>query len=155
MTKRRGLVLVVVFVVLAFVGYARYERFPWIDAAAYAHSERGSANCGHIVEPDYQAAQAAINCATSAHQQRRPFVVIFSVHGIDEQISNAIVGDSKANALEIMYATGMVTNANMLLRHRCNVPVQLQIQEATAYRIPRLHCAPWPPAEFEKDHLLW
>ena len=90
MTKRGGVVFVAAFVLLGLVGYTWYKRFPWIDAAAYAHSQRGRIDCGHIVEPDYQGAQAAINCAISAHEHRRPFVVIFSVHGIDEQISTRL-----------------------------------------------------------------
>jgi hypothetical protein len=145
--------LLAVLILLGFVAYIGsnwYERFPWIQAAAYVHSQRGSIDCGDIVEPNYPATQAAINCATSAHEKRHPFVVIFTVHGIDDQISNAVIGDSKGSAIEIVYATGMVTDRNTLLRHHCSVPVQLQVDGSS-----RLHCAPWPPAEIEKDHFFW
>jgi hypothetical protein len=155
MTKPRGLVLIVLMLGFGYVGIKWYERFPWIEAAAYAHSQRHHIDCGHVVEPDYPAALAATNCATSAHEKGSPFIVMFSVHGIDYQITNAVIGDSKAGAIEIEYATGMVTAPNTLLRRRCSVPVQLQVEPATTYHILRLHCAPWPPTEFEKDHVFW
>jgi len=91
----------------------------------------------------------------SAGENGRPFVVIFSVHGIDEQVSNALVGESKGSGVELVYATGMVNNANTLLRHRCGAPVQLLVDPPTTYHIPRLHCAPWPTTDFGRDRLLW
>jgi len=152
MQRALTIILLLVFGVL---GYWCYERLPWIDIAAYSHSQRAGVHCGHIVEPDWNRAQAAIDCAISAREHGRPFVVIFSVHGIDEQISSAVVGDSKGNAVEIVYATGMVTYRNTLMRHHCKAPVQLQLDPPTIYHVPRLHCAPWSPTEFKRDYFLW
>ena len=78
----------------------QYQRVPWIDVAASVHLQRGSLNCGHILEPDKKAAKAAIDCAMSARENDRSFVVIFSVHGIDEQVSNAVVGDLGTSQVE-------------------------------------------------------
>ena len=62
-----------------------------------------------------------------AREKGRPFVAIFSVHGIDEHVSNAVVGDSRAHVVEILYATGAVNNSNTLVKHRCDTPVQLWV----------------------------
>ena len=35
----------------------------------------------------------------SARESGRPFVVIFSVHGIDERVSNAVVSNSKGDGV--------------------------------------------------------
>jgi hypothetical protein len=152
--QRAGL-LIILLVVFGVLGYWCYQRIPWIDVAASIHSQRGSVDCGHIMEPDAKAAQAAIDCAMSARENGRPFVVVFSVHGIDERVSNAVVGDSKRDGIELFYATGMVNDANTLLKHRCDAPVQLQVDPPTTYHIPRLHCAPWPATDLAKDRLLW
>jgi len=152
--RRVGL-LISLLGVFAAMGYWCYQRIPWIDVAARIHSQSGSVECGHISEPDARAAQGAIDCAMSARQSGHPFVVIFSVHGTDERVSNALVGDSRGNAIELFYATGMVNNANTVMKHRCDVPVQLRVDPPDIYHIPRLHCAPWPPTHFVKDRLLW
>lgn len=152
---RRARLLMVLLVVFGILGYWCYQRVPWIDIATSVHSQQGGVNCGHIFEPDAKTAQAAIDCAISARESRRPFLVIFSVHGIDEHISNAVVVDSMGNGIELFYATGMVNDANTLLKHRCDAPVQLQVDPPTSYSIPRLHCAPWPDTNLVKDRLLW
>ena len=151
----RERLLITLLSVVAAIGYWCYQRVPWIDVAASIRSDRGSVACGHILEPDAKAAQTAIECAMSASESGRPFVVIFTVHGIDERISNAVVGDSKGNGLELFYATGGVYNANTLFKRHCDVPAQLHVDPPTTYYIPRLHCAPWPPHNFAKDCLLW
>jgi hypothetical protein len=137
--RRAGLLIILLVVFGA--GYWCYQRVPWIDVAAFIHSQRGSTDCGHILEPDVKPAQAAIDCAMSARDSGRPFVVSFSVHGIDERVSNAVVGDSKGNGVELLYATEMVNNGNTLWKHRCDAPVQLRVDSPTTYHIPRLHCA--------------
>ena len=152
--QRAGL-LIILLVIFGVVAYRCYQRVPWIDVAASIHSQRGSVNCGHVFEPDAKAAQAAIDCVTSAYGSGRPFVVVFSVHGIDQNVSNAVVGDSKGSGIELFYATGMVHDANTLLKRRCGAPFQLQVDRPTTYQIPRLHCVPWPPTEVAKDRLLW
>jgi len=134
--QRAGL-LIILLAIFGAVAYWCYQRVPWIDVAAFIHSQRGGIDCGHIVEPDAKAAQAAIDCAMSARESGRPFVVIFSVHAIDEQVSNAMVGDSKGNGVELLYATGMVNDANTLLKHRCDTPVQLRVDLPSIYHIPR------------------
>jgi len=147
--------LIVVLAVCGFVAYRCYQHVPWIDVAAYVHSQRGSIDCGHISEPHINDAEAAIHCAISARQNGRPVAVIFSVYGTDERVSNAIVGDAKGNGLELFYGTGMLENANKLLKHSCAAPIQLQVDTSTSYHIPRLHCAPWPSRQLQRDHLLW
>ena len=155
MTRRRALVLLVVLVLLGFVVYRSYILLPWIDVAAFVHSQRGSIDCGHVFEPSEGNGQAFIDCAASAQQHHRPFIAIFTVGGGDDETSNAVVVDSKGNAVEIVYKTGYVTDPDVLLRHRCNAPVQLQIDDPATVLRPRIHCAPWPPTQFERDHLLW
>ena len=152
--QRAGLLIILLFV-LGVLGYWGHQRVPWIDVAASIHSQRGSVDCGHISQPDANAAQAAIDCAMSARKSGRPFLVVFSVHGIDERVSNAVIGDSRGNGIELFYATGMVNGANTLLKHRCDSPVNLQVDPPTTYHIPRLHCAPWPSTALVKDRLLW
>jgi len=153
MTGRRAAGLAILSIALGLVGYQGYKSIPWIDVAAHVHSQRGTIECGYVVVP--AAAQAAITCAISAHEHHQPFTVIFTVYGIDEIISNAVVGDSRGGASEIVYATGMVSHPNTLLRRRCDLPVQLQVEPPTVYPIPRLHCAPLSNAAFERDRLLW
>lgn len=152
---RRAGLLILSLAVFGLVGFWCYRRVPWIDVAASIHSQRGSIDCGHVFEPDARAAQAAIDCVMSASESGRPFVVIFSVHGIDEGVSNAVVSNSKGNGVELLYATGMVSDANTIWKHRCDAPLQLLIEPPTSYRISRLHCAPWPSSEFARDRLLW
>jgi hypothetical protein len=152
---QRAWLLIILLLLFGAIGYWCYQRLPWIELAAMIHSQRSSIDCGHILEPDVKAAQAAIDCAISAREKGRPFVVVFSVHGIDERVSNAVVGDSRGNGVELFYATGMVNNAKTPLKHRCDAPVQLRVEPRTIYQIPRLHCSPWPTADFAKDHLWW
>ena len=153
MRKWQALVCVGSLLLLGTYGRSWYNRIPWIELAAYVHSQRGSTDCGHIVEPDYYAAQAAIACALSANERHQPFRVVFNVHGIDEKFSSAVVGDSKGNVVELFYGTGAVTNANTLFKHTCQLPVQFPVDNV--YRIPRLHCAPFRNDAFQRDHLIW
>jgi len=153
MTKPRAAVLIVILYLLALIGYRRYDRLPWIDIAAFVHSHRGSVDCGHVVEPDYWGAQTAIACALSAHESRRPFSIIFTVDNIEGPVDNAIIGNSRSDVIEVVYATGMF--ASRIMKNNCNVPGQLQLEPATIYHIPRLHCTPWPPTHIERDYLLW
>ncbi len=145
----------ILLIVFSALGYWCYQHVVWIDVAASIHSQRGSVDCGHVFEPDAKAAQAAIDCAMSARESGRSFVVVFSVHGIDERVSNAVRGDSKGYGTELFYASGTVKDANTLLKHRCDAPLQLQLDPPTTYHIPRLHCAPWPATDIAKDRLLW
>jgi hypothetical protein len=152
MKKLRTAVLIVILSLLGLIGYRRYDRLPWIDIAAFVHSHRGSVDCGHVVEPDYWGAQTAVACALSAHENRHPFSVIFSVHDIEGTVDNAIIGNSRSDFVEDMYATGMF---GRIMKHNCKIPGQLQLEPASIYHIPRLHCAAWPPTRVERDHLLW
>jgi len=124
---QRAALLIILLIVFGVLGYWCYQQVPWIDVAASIHSQRGSVDCGHVSEPDAKAAQAAIDCAMSAHESGRSFAVVFSVHGIDERVSNAVVGDSKGNGTELFYVTGMVNDANTLLKHRSAMPPVLEI----------------------------
>ncbi len=148
-------VLICALVPAALLAYRWYKRLPWIDLAARLHSERGAINCGHVFTPDYAAARSAVACAQSAHSQRRAFRVIFTVTGVDERVSNAVIGDSDGNATEILYATGTVVDADRLMRHACSSPAQLLVESGGAYPIARIHCAPWPTATPETNFLLW
>src|SRR5215472_13307855 len=147
MVKRIAIALVVIFVAMVvFLAYRWYDRFPWLEVSVRAHSERGSTDCGHLTNSSYEPhpdPDAVINCVVSAHQQRRPFFVTLSLHGVDEQFNSAIVGNSKGQAIEIFYGVGMVDRPNKLLRRRCSD--QFIIQRETVSDIPQLHCQPWPP----------
>ena len=95
------------------------------------------------------------NVRCPAHERRQPFYITFDVYGVDEQISNGIVGDSQGNAIEIFYASGMVTPpANTLLCHRCPTPTRLKL-EYPVISIPRLHCEPTVAHTLEKDRIFW
>src|ERR1700693_5814278 len=87
-TDMRRAGLLIPLVLFGLIAYWCYQRVPWIDVAASIHSQRGSIDCGHVIEPDINGARSAIDCAVSAREKGRPFVVIFSVHGIDEHVSN-------------------------------------------------------------------
>lgn len=127
--------------------------------AALVRAQKGSLHCGHLTYSGRSSRVAdhnrAISCALSALEHRRPFIIIFTAQGVDERISNAIVGDSQGNVVELVYAIGMVNPANTLLKRPCDKPIRLHVDPPTAYRIPRLHCAPWPPADWGKGHILW
>lgn len=150
-------VAVVVAIVLVAAGVLAYWRLPWLALAARAHAQRGSLNCGQLADfrSNTIAPEAAIRCALNAQQHHRPFTITFHVHGIDEQVSNAIIGDSAGNAIELFYGTGTVERRDTLLKHRCVQPTQLQIDPPTIYGIPRLHCTPWPPSALERDYIFW
>jgi hypothetical protein len=146
--KRGVILLLVLFTgIVLFLAYRWYDRFPWLKAAVRMHSERGSADCGQLtnasdgphLDPD-----VVLDCVRVARQQHRPFVVMFTVHGIDETFSNAIVGDSKGRAVEILYGMGMADNPNKLFRHACDSSRPFLLEQSS---IPRLHCQPWPPQQ--------
>ncbi len=153
----RGIAVLVIGV-FTLALYRGYDRFPWVQWAAYWHAQRGSVNCGHLTSADdmpHIDPNATVQCALRAHQRRQPFHITFDVYGIDEQISNGIVGDSQGNAFEIFYASGLVTPpANTLLRYPCPTPTRLQL-ESPVISIPRLHCEPRPAHSPEKDHIFW
>jgi hypothetical protein len=157
MAKRMAIAVAAIFAAfLLFLAYRWYDRLPWLEASVHIHSERGSANCGHLTNSSYEFhsdPDAVINCVVSAHQQRRPFFVRVSLHGIDEQFNSAIVGDSKGQAIEIFYGVGMVERPNALLRRHCSD--QFTIKRETAYGIPQIHCQPWPPPALERDRIFW
>jgi hypothetical protein len=159
MAKRIAIALIVVFAAgVLFLAYRWFDRLPWLETAVRLHSERGSTNCGLLSDSSagpHADPEVVLTCALSAHQQRRPFFVMFSVHGVDAQVSTAIVGDSKGEAIELWYPTGMFERANTLLRHRCDRPTQLIVEQPTVYGMPRLHCLPWPPPALQRDHILW
>jgi len=163
MTKRRAGVLISLMLVFILGGLAAIrsrDRLPVIEWAARFHSERGSIECGHVTNRQRHAepvisADAGINCAIAAHENRRPFTLLFTGSGMDERVSTAIIGDSEGNVTELIYATGMVINNSTLLKHSCSRPVQLLVERRSPYGFPRLHCAPWPPERMERDYLLW
>jgi hypothetical protein len=158
MAKRIAIGLVVICAaVVLFLACRGYGRFPWLEVSVRAHSERGSTNCGHLTNSGYANPDpdTVIHCVASAHQQRRPFFVILSFRGVDEQFNSAIVGDSKGQAIEIFYGVGMVERPNTLLRRHCDPLDQIIVQRETIYDIPQLHCRPWPPAALERDHIFW
>lgn len=82
--------------------------------------------------------------------------MIFTGHGSDERVSNALVADSDGRIIELFYATGMVTPRG-LLKRRCDPHIGLAVEDDSPYGFPRLHCAPWPPREVKisRDFLLW
>jgi hypothetical protein len=160
MKKPRAAALIIVLILVSFLLYRLHDRLPVIDWAAHLHAARASIECGHATNSARQGAvslDAAINCALSANEARRPFIVIFTEYGTDEQISNAVIRDAKGNAIELLYATGAVgrDERNKLLKHRCNSPTQLQVEQKSSHAFPRLHCAPWPPDRFDRDFILW
>ena len=159
MAKRVAIALLTIFVLMVlFLAYRWYDRFPWLEASVRAHSERGSANCGHLTNSGYEAhpdPNAVIHCIQSAHQQRRPFYATLTLSGVDEQFNSAIVGDSQGRAIEIFYGVGMVERPNTLLRRRCDVSGNFLVQRESVYDIPQPHCAPWPPPALDRDHIFW
>jgi hypothetical protein len=156
MSSTRKILIGLALLLAGYVAWRLYMRLPWIRISATAHAERGAVNCGDVLQSDGEGVAAdAIKCAIAAQDQRRPFRVTFSVSGTDDYVSFGLVGDSKGNAMETMYAMGTVQPRNTLLRHRCDFPVQLQATSDHPYGIPLLHCAPWPPRTLERDWLLW
>jgi hypothetical protein len=161
MTKRRAAALIIVLVALSLGASRWYDRLPVIEWAAHLHSAPASIDCGHATNsPNRSQAvsvDAAINCARSANEGRRPFIVIFTEYGTDEQISNAVIRDAKGSAIELVYGTGTISREerNKLFKHRCNLPTQLQVEQGSPDTFRRLHCAPWPPDRFDRDFVLW
>src|ERR1051326_7232369 len=116
-----------------------YNRLPWLELAAHLHAQRGSIDCGHIFSRELHT-DTGVQCAQSTHKNRHPFVVIFTVNGVDSDFfSDALIEDSQGKAIEIFYATGMVRHPNTLLRHTCATPVQFQVESSD---ISLLHCLP-------------
>ena len=158
--SKAGLVAVAVLVIftITLALYRWRDRFPWVQWAAYWHAQHSSINRGHLTTADgvpHIDPNAAIQCALGAHAARQPFYITFDVYGIDEQISNGIIGDSQGKAIEIFYASGVVTPpAHTLLRYRCPLPTRLQPDPST-YGIPRLHCEPRANRSLEQDQLFW
>jgi hypothetical protein len=76
------------------------------------------------------------------------------IHGVGDYYSNAIVGDSKGEAIEIFYCSCMVIRANQLLRRRCEVSGQFLVLSGDKADIPQPHCDPWSPATREQDHIF-
>ncbi len=144
-------------VVLVAAGVLAYNHLPWLALDVRIQAEPGSMDCGQLTNSRSNAVapEVAIKCALDSLHHQRPFTIAFHVHGVDEQVSNAIVADSSGSAIELFYATGMVMRPNTLLRHRCSQPTQLQIEPPTIYGIPRLHCAPWPASALERDYVFW
>ena len=159
MAKRLVIGLLVIFTATTlFLFYRWYDRLPWLDASVRVHSERGSTNCGHLTNSGYEAhpdSAGVIRCVESAHQQHHPFFVTLSIHGVDDFHSSAIVGDSKGQAIEIFYSSGMVIRANELLKRRCDVSGPFLVVSGDKGDIPQPHCNPWPPSTFEHDHIFW
>src|SRR5438552_9351025 len=124
MLRRRILAVVLILAVPIIAGslYLWSDRIPWIEMAVHIRAERNSIDCGNVNGSEH-APTYAINCAVAAHKSHHAFFVIFYVPGVDEAISNAIVEDSRGHAMEIIYATGMVTPKG-LLRHPCAEPVE-------------------------------
>jgi hypothetical protein len=148
MKKRLGIVTAILLLAAGVVAYRLCDGWTVIEIAAKLHSEWGSTTCGHVTNtfdhgqeplPDL-----AITCAQNALEHRHAFSVIFTGYGIDEEVSNALVANSKGKAVEMSYATGMAANRNKLLKHRCDFPIRLVVEKDSPYRFPRLHCAEWP-----------
>jgi hypothetical protein len=155
--RKRLAVLTLLMAALAAALVYSYERLPVIQWATRFHAEKDSIDCGYVagsscLSDSHANAEAALKCALDANEHHLPFSVIFTGCGIDEQISNAVIGDSRGNAIELVYGTGMVRPRHTLLKHGCK---QLQVEQTSPYGFPRLHCAPWPPTRLEEDYILW
>jgi hypothetical protein len=158
MKKRVAIVLAVTLLPAGVVLYRLCDGWTIIETAAKLHSEWGSTNCGHVTNSLYHGerirTETAIACVQNSLERRQPFRVIFTGYGIDDEFSTALVADSKGNAIEVLYETGMGTMRNRgLLRHRCDSPTRLLTEEAFGFL--QLHCAGWPPANLETDYVLW
>jgi hypothetical protein len=153
MKKRLGIVTAILLLVASVVAYRLCDGWTVIEIAARLHSEWGSTSCGHVTNSFYHgetpSGDAAITCAQNALEHHHAFSVIFSGYGIDEVVSNALVANSKGKAVEVFYATGMVTIRNKLLKHRCDFPTRLVVEKDSPYRFPRLHCTEWPPKDLD------
>jgi hypothetical protein len=157
MKKRVAIVLAVTLLPAGVVLYRLCDGWTIIETAAKLHSEWGSTDCGHVTNSSYHGErimdETAIACVQNSLERRHPFRVTFTGYGIDDEISTALVADSKGNAIELLYGTGMVTMRNRLLRHHCDSPTRPLTEEAFGFL--QLHCAEWPPANLETDYVLW
>jgi hypothetical protein len=153
MKKSLGIVIAILAVFAGVVAYRLCDRWIVIEIAARLRSEWGSTSCGHVTNSFYHGERlspdVAITCAQNALEHHHAFSVIFTGFGIDEGISNALVANSKGKAVEVFYATGMVTNRNKLLRRPCDLPTRLVVEKDSPYGFPRLHCAEWPPKDLD------
>jgi hypothetical protein len=153
MKKSLGIVTAILVLVGGVVAYRLCDGWIVIEIAARLHSEWGSTSCGHVTNSFYHGERpspdVAVTCAQNALEHHHAFSVIFTGYGIDEEVSNALVANSKGKAVEVFYATGMVTNRNKLLRHRCDFPTRLVVEKNSPYGFPRLHCAEWPPKDLD------
>jgi hypothetical protein len=153
MKKRVGIVTAILILVSGFAAYRLRDGWTVIEIAARLRSEWGSTSCGHVTNSSYHGERPppaiAITCAENALDQHHPFRVIFTGYGIDAEVSNALVADSKGKVVEVFYATGMVSDRNKLSIHRCDFPARLIVEEDPPYGFPRLHCAEWPPKDLD------
>ncbi len=75
-----------------------------IDWATRLQSAPASIDCGHATNSAQHSdavvtVDAAIKCALAANESNRPFTVIFTEYGTDEQTSNAVVRDADGSAI--------------------------------------------------------
>ena len=150
MKKHIGIAVIIVLLAAVGIAYRLLDGWRVIEIAARLHSW-GSTNCGHVTNSFYHgestAADIAITCAQQSLERHRAFRVMFTGYGTDEEVSNALIVNSKGTAVEMFYASGMVNNRNKLLRHHCDVPTRFILEKDSPYGFPRLHCAEWPPKD--------
>src|SRR5262249_2075128 len=144
MTRRRKTVLI-----LSLVAGVALSTLIWfvsdIQRATRFHAEAGSIDCGTVTNYSGNGI-TSIQCAQSAREHGRPFLVVFTGHGIDEQISSALIVDAGGRGIELFHGSGMVNPPrNRVMKSDCYSPVQLVVESRSPYGFPRLHCAPWPP----------
>lgn len=151
MKKILGTVTAILALLAGVVVYRLYDGWAALEIASRLHSEWGSTSCGHVTNSYYRGERpspgVAIACAQNALEHHHAFNVIFTGVGIDAEISNALVANSKGKAVEMFYATGMATNRNKLLTRPSNFPTRLIVEKESPYGFPRLHCAEWPPKD--------
>src|SRR5437868_11394550 len=151
MKKRLGIVSAILVLAAGIVAYRLCDGWTVIEIAARLHSEWRRTSCGHVTNSPYHgrrpSADAAITCAQNALEHHHAFSVIFTGYSIDDEVSNALVANSKGEAVEVLYATGAVANRNRLLRRRCDFPTRLVVEKDSPFGFPRLHCAEWPPKD--------
>jgi hypothetical protein len=158
MKKRVAFVLAVTLLSAGVVLHRLCDGWIIIETAAKLHSKWESTNCGHVTNSSYHGerirVETAIACVQNSLERRYPFRVTFTGYGIDDELSTALVADSKGNAIEVIYETGMGRlMPNKLLRHHFDSPTRLFTEEAFGFL--QLHCAGWPPATLETDYVLW
>lgn len=153
MKKRLWIMSAISVLAAGIVAYRLCDGWTVIEIAARLQSDWRGISCGHVTNSLYHgerpSADAAITCAQNALEHHHAFAVIFTGYGIDEEFSNALVTNSKGRAVELFYATGMVTHRNKLLRHRCDFPTRLVVEKDSPYGFPQVHCAEWPPKDLD------